>query len=499
MATSIQARIGLELHARLKTVTKAFSPAVVSFAHFPNSLATSFDAAHPGTYPVLNHAAVRAALSTGIALNMNIADRLQFDRKHYFYYDLPLGYQITQERYPICTDGYIDIAIPTTLELASRQNQTDLRHSVTKRIRIARLQLEHDSAKSIHTANDATLVDLNRAGIGLLEIVTKPDFYNAVEAVAFVRELLSILKVLHVCDGSLSEGSLRVDANINIIDTQRNIKTPRVEVKNINGLRFLAKAIDHEIARHQENLLKGKALHSETRLFDPRTSTTVHMRMKEDNVEYRYMPDPDLPPVHISRSLIESCQQNIPFLPTQQASNVMTEYNLSMEQAKLLISIPGALKLFSDTMELLNDVRFSLNTATLIVTDILAHSKKVDSVPLNETIAPSTLADLIKVVEGNLISRRASKEILQRILEGDNRLVEDIVADLDLKQQSDVDVLQELASTLVAQHPKQRKKYLNGQLGVLGFFVGKMMAQTGGKANPQKAKHCVEEALKIYA
>eukprot|EP00056_Hartaetosiga_gracilis_P008937 m.128204 g.128204 ORF g.128204 m.128204 type:complete len:501 (+) comp13022_c0_seq2:80-1582(+) len=496
MRSSFKTIVGLEIHARINSISKAFSRAPVSFAAPPNTNVDLVDSATPGSYPVYNQRCLKAGVLTSSALNMNISPTLTFDRKHYFYHDLPLGYQITQEHNPLGSNGFLDVFL-TEDEKRLVENKDEW----SQRVELTRLQLEHDSGKSLHTAPDMTLVDLNRCGIGLMEIVTAPNIHSSAIAVRFVKDLIAILTSLEVCDGNLSEGSLRVDANINVVDEISGRKTPRCEVKNINGLRFLGKAIDYEVVRQSNILAEGKEneMQMETRNFDPQTGMTIPLRVKEGNVEYRFLPEPDLPPFHITKDFVSAIQTDMPKLPKEKINDIVNQHNISPQQAYLLYDHEGGLDYFTETF--MEGQRKGIvqpnKLASFIVSDIfsISNAKKIH---VCEVATPSQLCDLLSLVSDNTISMRSAKTILPLLTEAPSKSVKDVANDLDLVQLSDENVLERLASEVVEKHDKQRNKFLKGQEGVIGFFVGQIMKQTGGKANPQQTKALVVNELERY-
>lgn len=331
-----QAVVGLEIHAQIAAAAKMFSAAPVAFAAAPNSLVAFWDAALPGCLPVLNARCVEAGVATALALGARVNRVSAFDRKHYFYGDLPAGYQITQQRVPLAEGGAVDVGFGAD----------------ARQVRIARLHLEHDSGKSLHTAPAATLVDLNRAGVGLMEIVTQPDLRGGEEAAAFVHALLLLLRALGTCHGRLEEGSLRVDANVSVRPRAGAALGVRCEIKNINGLRFLAKAVDHEIARHVAVLEGGGQLVSETRTYDAESNTTLSMRAKEGEVDYRYMPEPDLPPLRLSDEYIARLHAALPELPRQAALRLVTQ-GLTLDDSRTLVDEPGGVAFMDECLALL--------------------------------------------------------------------------------------------------------------------------------------------------
>eukprot|EP00047_Mylnosiga_fluctuans_P018427 m.70829 g.70829 ORF g.70829 m.70829 type:complete len:511 (-) comp7608_c0_seq3:170-1702(-) len=481
-----EAVVGLEIHAQIAAESKMFSTAPLVFAAAPNSQVSFWDAALPGTLPAINARCVEAGVKTALALNTTINRVSEFDRKHYFYCDLPSGYQITQQRLPLAEHGFLEYGFGQK----------------SGRVTIARLHLEHDSGKSLHTAPSVTLVDLNRAGAGLMEIVTEPDLHSGEQAASFVHTLIEILKTLGTCDGRLEEGSLRVDANISVRPTGSVAFGARCEVKNINGLRFLSKAIDYEIGRQIALIESGQAVAVETRTFDAGANKTLAMRAKGGAADYRYMPEPDLPPLRISAEQIAAIRATQPELPRAQVSRLAAS-GVALKDSITLVEEPGAVAYFDECQRIAP--RPAQAVASWIVSELFGHLKVSNTPVAASPVQPARLCGLLDLVDRGEVSGRAAKEILESMCGDDAREPAAIADAKGLRQLSDEQALAAVCDAILQANADKVAAYRKGKstiypltlgkTGLLGFFVAQVMAKTGGRANPQTTSRLLGERL----
>ncbi len=467
--------IGLEVHAQLKTKSKIFAPDGTEFGQEPNTQTSPITLGMPGVLPVLNKEVVNMGILTGLALNCEIPERCKFDRKQYFYPDLPKGYQISQYDEPICVNGHLDIG--------------------GKRIGITRAHLEEDAGKLVHAGADGlagssySLVDLNRAGTPLLEIVSEPDMRSSAEARAYMEELRSIVRYIGVCDGNLEEGSMRCDANISIMPKGSDKFGTRAEIKNVNSFSALQRAIEFEIDRQIEIVEEGGEVVQETRLWDDNARETRSMRGKEDAHDYRYFPEPDLKPLVISREWVKEIQDKMPELPAQKRARYqslgLSEYdaNVVVEQMELAL-------FFDRVLELGANAKTAVN---FIMGEIAAYLKE-EKLELSETkLTPENLAELIALIEKGTISNNIGKQIIIEIMQT-GKAASQIVEEKGLSQISDEGAIKAIVQKVVEANPQQVEAYRNGKTNLLGFFVGQIMKETKGRANPKT----VNELLKGF-
>ena len=469
--------IGLEVHAQLKTKTKIFAPDKNEFGQEPNSLTSPITLGMPGVLPVLNKECVNMGILLGLALNCEIPERCKFDRKQYFYPDLPKGYQISQYDEPICVNGHIDIN--------------------GKRIGITRAHLEEDAGKLVHAGADGiagstySLVDLNRAGTPLLEIVSEPDMRSAEEARNYMEELRNIVRYIGVCDGNLEEGSMRCDANISIMPKGSKEFGTRAEIKNVNSLSALQRAIEYEIDRQIEIVEEGGEVVQETRLWDDNSRETRSMRGKEDAHDYRYFPEPDLMPLEISREWVQRIKDSMPELPAQKRARYQS-LGLSEYDANVIVEQMGLALFFDKVLELGANPKSAVN---FIMGEIAAYLKE-NHLEITETkLTPENLAELISLIEKNTISNNIGKQILveDMITKGEN--ASDIVERKGLSQISDEGAIKELVQKVVDAHPAEVEAYKNGKTNLLGFFVGQVMKETKGRANPKSVNEILRSII----
>ncbi len=468
--------IGLEVHAQLKTKSKIFAPDGTEFGQEQNSQISPITLGMPGVLPVLNKNVVEMAILTGLALSCKIPNRCKFDRKQYFYPDLPKGYQISQYDEPICTNGYLDIK--------------------GKRIGITRAHLEEDAGKLVHAGADGlagsnySLVDLNRAGTPLLEIVSEPDMRSSDEAKAYVEELRNILRYINVCDGNLEEGSMRCDANISIMPKGSKEFGTRAEIKNVNSFRALQRAIEYEIERQIELVEEGERVIQETRLWDDNSGKTHSMRGKEDAHDYRYFPEPDLMPLEISQEWIDRIKSNIPELPTEKRERYMS-LGLSEYDAGIIVEQPELALFFDETIKLGANLKISVN---FLMGEIAAHLKE-QKISINETkLTPEILVELVNLIEKGTISNNIGKQIIFKMLQ-EGTSASEIIEQQGLSQISDENVLKEIVQKIISSNPEQVNTYKSGKTQLFGFFVGQVMKETKGRANPKTVNQLLKELL----
>ncbi len=471
--------IGLEVHAQAVSNAKLFSGASAVFGADPNTHVTFLDAGMPGMLPVLNKACVDQAIKTGLGLNSTVNRVSVFDRKNYFYPDLPLGYQISQFYYPIVTGGYIDI---------------DLENSETKRINITRLHLEQDAGKSTHDLHpNLSYIDFNRAGVALMEIVSEPEMRSSQEAMAYVKKLRSILRYLGTCDGNMEQGSLRVDANISLHKQGTPFGT-RAEIKNVNSVRFLGQAIEYEIVRQLEIIESGGTVVQETRLFDPTKGVTRSMRSKEDAMDYRYFPDPDLRPLVLDEARIEAIRATMPELPDAKRDRFKQAFALSEYDANVLV----AEKEVADFYEQIVSYSKGQGAAKLIANWLIVEvfgamnrdGKSIDNLPF----APEHLANLVDLIIDNTISGKIAKDVFSKMWET-GKAPAQLIEELGLKQVSDTSVIEKTVDEVLAANPTQVEQYRAGKEQLFGFLVGQVMKALQGKANPGVANAILKQKL----
>lgn len=468
--------IGLEVHAQLKTKSKIFAPDSTEFGAEPNSHTSTITLGMPGVLPVLNKECVNMGILLGLALNCEIPSRCKFDRKQYFYPDLPKGYQISQFDEPICVGGHIDIN--------------------GKRIGITRAHLEEDAGKLVHAGADGiagsiySLVDLNRAGTPLLEIVSEPDMRSSDEAKAYMEELRNVVRYLGVCDGNLEEGSMRCDANISVMLKGADEFGTRAEIKNINSFSALQRAIEFEIDRQIDIVEEGGKVVQETRLWDDNQKVTKTMRSKEDANDYRYFPEPDLMPVEISREWVERIRVTMPELPEQKRKRYES-LGLNAYDANVMVEQMETALFYDEVLKLGADYRTANN---LLVGEITAYLKE-NNLNINQTkITPATLAELVELISKGTISNNIAKQILPQMLEI-GAAPKEIVEKQGLSVISDESAIKELVQKVVDANPAQVEAFRNGKTNLMGFFVGQIMKETKGRGNPQIINKLLQDAL----
>ena len=472
-----EAVIGLELHAQLATRSKIFSGASTEYGAAPNTQACAIDLGLPGVLPVLNRSALVMAVKFGLAVGATIAKRSVFARKNYFYPDLPKGYQISQYEQPIVRGGSVDLEV-----------EGDLR-----RIGITRAHLEEDAGKSVHDAAPGRSgIDLNRAGVPLLEIVSEPDLRSAAEAAAYMHEVHAIVCYLGICDGNLQEGSFRCDANISVRPRGQHSLGTRVELKNLNSFRFVEKAIRHEIERQTDVLEGGGSVVQQTRLYDSVRDETRPLREKEEANDYRYFPDPDLLPVEIDETFIEAVRATLPELPDARRRRFVSEYALGASEARLLTLNRSLADYFEAT---LGAGEVDPRLAARWVTGELAALLNREGVDMARCpVSPEALKGLLLRLANGTVSGAVAKEVLKAMWDGEGG-AERIIESRGLRQVSDDDAIARLVDSVISAHPEQVGQFRAGRHKVLGYLVGQAMKASGGTANPRKVSELIRSRL----
>ena len=467
--------IGLEVHAQVLSESKLFSASPTKFGSEPNTQVSLVDAAFPGMLPVINEFCIKQAIKTGIGLNAKINNRSIFDRKNYFYADLPQGYQISQYKNPIVGEGSVTLDMPEG----------------EKKIGIERLHLEQDAGKSIHDIDPKnTLVDLNRSGVALMEIVSKPDLRSLDEVNAFIKKLRSIMRYLGTCDGNMQEGSLRADVNVSVRKKGVLELGTRCEIKNVNSIKFMQMAIDYEANRQVDLLEEGSSVDQETRLFDTKKNETRSMRTKEDAHDYRYFPDPDLLPLELNDEFIEDIKKDIPELPDEKKKRFIEKFKLSPYEANILVSDIETSKYFEDV-----SIKSDIKLATNWITGELFALLNDKNIEITESpISSENMAKLINLIKDGTISGKIAKTVFEIMADG-NKDPEKIVEEKGLKQQSDPKELEKIIDKVILDNPKNVGAYKSGKDKLFGFFVGQVMKQSNGKANPQLVNEILKKKL----
>jgi len=467
--------IGLEVHAQVTSNSKLFSSSSTKFGAEPNTQVSLVDAAFPGMLPVINEFCIKQAIKTGIGLKAKINNKSVFDRKNYFYADLPQGYQISQYKHPIVGEGKIILDMPYG----------------QKEIGIERLHLEQDAGKSVHDIDpDSTMVDLNRSGIALMEIVSKPDLSTPDEVNVYIKKLRSIMRYLGTCDGNMQEGSLRADVNVSVKKKGDQKLGTRCEIKNVNSIKFMQMAIVYEANRQVDLLEGGKIVDQETRLFDTKKNETRSMRSKEDAHDYRYFPDPDLLPLEISNDFIDSIKSEIPELPDEKKKRFIEKYKLTPYEATILVSDIETSKYFEEVIKD-SDVKLATNWITGELFALL-NEKNLDI--SKSPISSKNLSKLINLIKNGTISGKIAKTVFELMIESDKN-PELIVNEKELKQESDPKELEKLIDNIIKENQDKVKEYKSGKDKLFGFFVGQVMKVSEGKANPKLVNEILKDKL----
>ncbi|CAO4844876.1 MAG: Aspartyl/glutamyl-tRNA(Asn/Gln) amidotransferase subunit B [Holosporales bacterium] len=462
--------IGLEVHAQVVSYAKLFSTSATDFGADPNTQVSFLDAGMPGMLPVINQACIDQAIKTGLGINGTVEKISVFDRKNYFYADLPTGYQISQFYHPIVSNGYIDI---------------DLDEGQTKRIRVTRLHLEQDAGKSTHDLSpNESYIDLNRAGVALMEIVSEPDIRSSSQAQAYVKKLRSILRYLGTCDGNMEQGSMRVDANISV----HKPGTPfgnRAEIKNVNSIRFLGQAIEYEIARQIDILENGGTVVQETRLFDPTKGETRSMRSKEDAHDYRYFPDPDLKPVILTQERIDAIAKEMPELPDAKKARFMADFAITAYDADVLVAEQeSAIMYEAIVQESKNPKQAAKQIANWMISEVFGAMNKEGIQKFSDLpFDLKYLAQLVDLILDDTISGKIAKDVFAKMWETGKQPTE-IVESLGLKQIVDPSAIETAIDAVLKRSVDQIEQYKAGKTTLFGFFVGQVMKEMKGKGNP---------------
>lgn len=470
--------IGLEVHAQLLTSGKIFNSDASSFGAEPNTQVGVITLAHPGTLPKLNKLALEHAIKMGLACHSEISRVNIFDRKNYFYPDLPKGYQITQDRTPICKGGYVTIS--------TKAGERD--------VQLNRIHLEEDAGKSVHADGPDTFIDLNRSGVALIEIVTEPVMSTSEEAAAFVTEVRKLVRYLEICDGNMEEGSLRCDANVSIMLSDAKVFGKKVEIKNMNSIRNVQRAIDTEIERQIALAEKGENIVSETRTYDADKNKTFSMREKEELNDYRYFPDPDLSPVVVSDAWLETIKTSMPSLPNELLKKFVDHYKLSAYDARVLTDSKDTAVYFEAICNDTTNYKAAANWVMGPVKSWLNENQKsADQFP----VKPSTLAAVIALIDsGKLNFTIASQQLFPALISNPEKDVQTLAAELDILQESDHNSILPIIEEVIAAFPDKVKEYKKGKGAIVGMFMGEVMKRSKGKADPKVTNELLVNKLK---
>ena len=468
--------IGLEIHAQVLSSSKLFSGASTEFGKDPNHNVSLVDAAMPGMLPVINETCIKQAIKSGIALNAEINKYSVFDRKNYFYADLPQGYQISQYKYPIVGEGSIKI--------------TDA-NGEDKVIGIERIHLEQDAGKSLHDQHPSkSFIDLNRTGVALMEIVSKPDLRSPEEAASYVKKIRTVLRYIETCDGNMEQGSLRADCNVSVRKPNGDLGT-RCEIKNLNSIKFISQAIQYEAERQVEILENGGVIDQETRLFDTSTGETRSMRSKEDAHDYRYFPDPDLLPLELSDSQISEIRSDMPELPDQLVERLTSEYGITKYDANVIVEEKEYVHYYENSAKN-RDGKLVVNWMTSELFGLL----KKNNIQFNQNpISPNHLNELVELIENKTISGKIAKDVFE-IMFATSKSPKMIVKEKGLEQVTDDSAIEVFVDQVINENKDKVKEYLSGKDKLFGFFVGQVMKVSQGKANPGLVNKILKSKLK---
>ena len=479
MSTEFEAVIGLEIHIQLLTGSKAFSADSTAYGQMPNTQVSPISLAHPGTLPRHNKHAIELAMKMGLALQCDITRINRYSRKNYFYADLPKGYQITQFDTPLCTGGFVNIK-PKTGD--------------PKKVRLIRIHMEEDTGKSMHDQDlTDSLIDYNRAGTPLIEVVTEPDIRTGDEAYAFVTEIRRLVRYLDICDGNMEEGSLRCDANISIRPRGTTAFGTKVEVKNMNSISNVKRAIDFEIKRQADILNSGGIVAGETRGFNGLNGNTFSMRKKELVNDYRYFPEPDLPPLILSEKDIDSVKHSMPELPEALFNRFHSELGLSDYDAAVLTDDKSTALYFNRLIQCTANYKAAANWVNVAIKGYLnENATGIESFPLQ----PEKIADIIAVIDRGVVSNSAAvQHLFPAMLKNPAASAGELIESLNLAQDADTDTIEMLIAEVLAKYPEKVQEYKNGKTGLLGLFVGEVMKASKGKADPRKTNEQVRKML----
>lgn len=473
--------IGLEVHVQLKTKSKMFCSCSTEFGAEPNKNTCPICLGMPGVLPVINREAVNLTIKTALAMNCNIAPSNRFARKNYFYPDLPKGYQISQYELPLAKGGHIEIVVDGNI----------------KRIGLTRIHIEEDAGKLIHGENlgdrDSSYVDINRAGVPLMEIVSEPDIRSPEEAKEYMTRLKAILEYIEVSDCNMEEGSLRCDANVSVRPAGSKEFGTKTEVKNMNSFRFLQKALEYEIKRQIDTLEEGGKIIQETRLFNPDKGITISMRSKEEAHDYRYFPDPDLVPIEIDNKWIEDIRATLPELPDAKRERFVKEYGLPEYDAEVLTTSKAIAGYFENCIKLYNQAKIVSNW---VMGDVLRILKDENSVIEKFPITPEMLTGMLKLIDNGTISGKIAKTVFEEMYKT-KKSPEDIVKEKGLVQITDESAVIKVIDEVIAENPKEVADYKGGKDKLITFFVGQVMKKSQGKVNPQIANKLLKERLTL--
>ena len=470
--------IGLEVHIQLSTKSKIFSGASTKFGSDPNKQACLIDVALPGVLPVCNQEAIRMAIKFGLAVGATINRKSVFERKNYFYPDLPKGYQISQFEIPIVAGGSLVTEVDGEIHVVG----------------LTRAHLEEDAGKSLHEQfDDATGIDLNRAGTPLLEIVSEPDIRSAAQAADYMRKLHSLVTYLDICDGNMQEGSLRCDANVSIRPVGQKELGTRAELKNINSFRFVEKGIEIEINRQIELLESGGTVVQETRLFDPKLNVTRPMRGKEDAQDYRYFPDPDLPPLVVSEELIDEVRKNLPELPSARKQRFMEELGLSDADAGQLTQSREVADFYEEALG--TSTNNAKSVANWVNVELASYLNKSGFSIQESRVDASVIGKIVALIADGTISGAGGKTLLQALWDNPQQSIDAVIDEKGLKQLEDSGELERLVDEVIKSNPDQVQKYKEGNAKLLGFLVGQVMKLSKGKANPKLVNQSLREKI----
>jgi aspartyl-tRNA(Asn)/glutamyl-tRNA(Gln) amidotransferase subunit B len=471
-----EAVIGLEVHAQLLTQSKAFAPVTIEYGGAPNTQVTPLCLGHPGTLPVVNENLVRYIIKMGLATSCDVAEKSIFARKNYFYPDLPKGYQISQFDTPICFGGFVDISL----------------EEYDKRIGVTRIHMEEDAGKSIHDQDPYnTLVDLNRAGTPLIEIVSEPDLRTPQEAYAYLSKIKQIVQYLEICDGNMEEGSLRCDANVSVRPRGQEKLGTRTELKNMNSFRNVERAIHYEIYRQIELIEEGGEVIQQTRLWDTTKSETRPMRSKEEAHDYRYFPEPDLPPIIVTDELLAEIKEELPELADVRRTRFIEDYGMSEDDAVTITDSRYLADYYEEVVEHLGNPKSASN---IVLSEVLRVLNE-QSIDIREfSISAERVSELVKLKESDKINSSAMQDIFNAMLKEDKE-PEALAKEMNLIQVSDSGFLEPIVDEIIADNPDEVARYKEGKKQLIGFFVGQAMKASKGKANPQLVKDLISKKL----
>ena len=468
--------IGLEVHAQITSNAKLFSSSSTIFGSNPNSQVSFVDAAMPGMLPVINKYCVEQAVKTGLGLKATINNFSKFDRKNYFYADLPQGYQISQFKFPIVGEGQIVLDMPYGTKIAG----------------IERLHLEQDAGKSLHDQDpSSSFVDLNRSGIALMEIVGKPDLRSPDEVAQYVKKLRSIMRYLNTCDGNMDEGSLRADVNVSVRKVGSSDLGTRCEIKNVNSIKFMQQAIEYEAKRQIEIIEEGGTIDQQTRLFDTKKIETRSMRSKEDAHDYRYFPDPDLLPLVLEQSFVDKIKNSLPEMPDEKKIRLMNDFDLSSYDASIVVSDRDISQYYE---EVAKDSDYKL-AANWMIVELFSVLNKEGKEIKDSPVSAKNLSKLINLIKNNTISGKIAKTVFEEMVKN-NEDPEKIVNEKGMRQQSDPEELKKIIDTILKNNQDKVEQYKAGKDKLFGFFVGEAMKNTQGKGNPKLINDILKEQLK---